>query len=1284
MTQTRTKLSTVLRRTVVLLLLAVCVLSTWLVTTASGLRTVDRFAQQWLPGSIAYERLDGRIIGSVEVYGLRFTDERTRVSIRRVAIDFNLIDLLRDRLFVEYLRLDVVQVQQLADPPTSEPATPFEVPRAISIPFSIEVEHVQVNNAELWLGDAHQIVDHLTLGASWLEEEIVIRELQLSAPEVKVTGEATLQPYEDFRLRSALNAEINIEDWATFVGAVTVAGSLEQLIINLEIGAPYNLLSQATLTELVDANRTLTAPQLDAQLDFSVRRLTMLNPALPEMDGSVRARATGKLDALTVTGHVEATDPTGLTGSARLAATAQPETIKLAALEASITDPSRGLQLPITVTGVIPITGDADISLNAAVHYASYRFAKEQTLGYDGVVQLDGNIEGVRFELLGETSFAEQSNPVAASGHVTPRGLAIDTLNLTVGRSDLALHGELDWSDASDWQGTLQLQGRAIDPSLFVSHAAGRIDLDATLIAGGEWYLQSALVTLDGQLVDAPLNATMQAELSADHAEVSVQSSSLAALEFGCNGTLALRETVTQAFACRLARSPLDAAGQVFNRALTGHISADARLSGSWQEPTLTGQVGVAELTLDRTHSLGALEATFDLSLDAHADSKLRVHATELATTDISVQNVLMEASGPLNNQSVELSVDGASYVTAAGHEVSAALSTSAVAGRQDTGRWQFEANDLDLSLTNLRTQKTELWRLKEASRGAWENGGVEIEKTCLAERHHQTGELCISSGNSATVLELTTFNIDLLNAFLPLTFEISGSLAGRAAITDETGPQVELQADGLVIQSQELESVETSAPTSLQFATSHLTLTPVQAGRSQLSFSAPILGENDTTAGRLQLDGALDLADIQSLEGRLRVDLPTLELVSAFVPALTALTGTLHATVDIAGDLTSPHLSGNGNLTLASASIVGSGVQLRDGLFDVTLDEQTGVVTGSVGSGDGVVQLDATMTIQDGVQVSGRVSGQNFVARNTATEVVHVSPDLTFRYADARLGLRGSLAVPVAEVTLESTPSGAVQASRDQVIVGADTGSEDAMNVDAQVSVSLGDNVRLEGLGLTAVLGGQLTIRDRGDTPVTASGEIIIEEGQYKAYGQDLKIEQGRLLFAGGPIDDPGLNIRAERQATLDVTVGVNVGGVLSQPELKLFSDPSLPESDQLSYLVFGRPLSGGTSSEQAMLQQAALAVGLQGGELLTSRLSNRLNVDELSIGSEPGASAEQAALVIGKFLTPRLYVSYGYGLFNPISTLKMEYRLSPRWRVVTQSTNEASGGDIQWVFER
>jgi translocation and assembly module TamB len=238
---------------------------------------------------------------------------------------------------------------------------------------------------------------------------------------------------------------------------------------------------------------------------------------------------------------------------------------------------------------------------------------------------------------------------------------------------------------------------------------------------------------------------------------------------------------------------------------------------------------------------------------------------------------------------------------------------------------------------------------------------------------------------------------------------------------------------------------------------------------------------------------------------------------------------------------------------------------------------------------------------------------------------------------------------------------------------------------VGARVRLVLGDAVEIDGFGLSGKLLGNVMLVDQPRQPANATGEISIADGRYEAYGQKLAIRTGRLLFAGGAVTKPGLDIEAVRKPVPDVLVGVKVRGGLQAPKFTLFSEPAMSQSAQLSWLVLGRPLERGTSdNERSTMEAAALALGMSGGETIGKRVGDQLGLDEVSIGSQAGEDETQASLLVGKYLTPELFVSYGIGLFEPISTLSLRYALSSRWKLVGQASVIDSSADLIYQIDR
>jgi translocation and assembly module TamB len=193
--------------------------------------------------------------------------------------------------------------------------------------------------------------------------------------------------------------------------------------------------------------------------------------------------------------------------------------------------------------------------------------------------------------------------------------------------------------------------------------------------------------------------------------------------------------------------------------------------------------------------------------------------------------------------------------------------------------------------------------------------------------------------------------------------------------------------------------------------------------------------------------------------------------------------------------------------------------------------------------------------------------------------------------------------------------------------------------------------------------------------------GELVVKDGIYKAYGQDLTLERGRVIFAGGPLNNPGLDLRAYRKADDGVVAGLNIRGTLESPETTIYSDPPMAQDQALAYILLGHPLGQATPQEGSMLANAANSLGLKGGNLVAKKLGARYGLEEARIESTGGI--KEASLVVGKYLSPRLYVTYGIGLFEPISTFRIRYILGRDWTIQAEQGKE-TGADFLYTVER
>jgi autotransporter translocation and assembly factor TamB len=448
-------------------------------------------------------------------------------------------------------------------------------------------------------------------------------------------------------------------------------------------------------------------------------------------------------------------------------------------------------------------------------------------------------------------------------------------------------------------------------------------------------------------------------------------------------------------------------------------------------------------------------------------------------------------------------------------------------------------------------------------------------------------------------------------------------------------------------------------------------------------------LDNGDRIEGRVRLPGLMARAGVmksQPIEGELSARLSRLELLPALFPDVEDTRGELHASLALGGTLGDPRITGRVTLADGTAQVPRLGLTLK--AIELTAESD----------GQNRIRFEGRLSSGGELRFNGRMQWPSGDARDWSAELalkgerveavkipeawVLVSPDLRLRARPRRVDVEGELVVPEARIEPLQT-SAAVPVSRDVILVNAPddlaTGRT-PWDLHSQVRVTLGDKVRFKGFGLTGNITGSVTATDEPEKITTARGELNVNAGKYQAYGRDLDVERGRLIFAGGPIDNPGIDARAVRRVG-EVLAGISVRGTLKSPVLTLFSDPPMPQTDILSYLILGQPLQQASTAEGRTLLGAASALTLTGGDRLARDIGARFGFEEVAI--QTSGTPGEASLVVGRYLSPKLFIAYSVGLFEQINLLRLRYQLSSRWTVQTE-TGTYSGADLLFTIER
>jgi len=427
-------------------------------------------------------------------------------------------------------------------------------------------------------------------------------------------------------------------------------------------------------------------------------------------------------------------------------------------------------------------------------------------------------------------------------------------------------------------------------------------------------------------------------------------------------------------------------------------------------------------------------------------------------------------------------------------------------------------------------------------------------------------------------------------------------------------------------------------------------------------------------------------------LSGVMSLSSSDAQLIPVFFADVDRARGTLASFLEVSGTPEAPQLTGQLKLLQGELDFYQTNLALRQMTLDANLNADT---TGqhlafTAQSATGVKADQGKFTAsgefawaRDDLAGSLHLQGDRLLVADLPEYHVLATPDLTFKINNRSIDVSGEVLIPEARLQPKAVV-GAVQKSVDARFVNDQTLPESQQwQVRSRVTIRMGDEVSFDGFGLQGKLAGAVTTQMQSGKTASGTGELSINNGRYEAYSQKLDIKRGRLIFNDTALGDPGLDIQAERainDPTMgDITVGVYVRGVLHAPRLQFYSEPAMNQTQIVSYLLVGKPLDSLQGQEATNVRSASNTLALQGGGYLAGQLGRRIGLEE--VGVETDAN-NQSSLVLGKFLSPRLFVSYGISLTEAINTFKLRYILGKHWQVKTEA-GEAKSADLEFKIE-
>ncbi len=1239
---------------VLVLLLLVGAAAWWLLGTRAGLGFALSRANALTDGTLQVGEARGRLIGPLDLTNIHYDDGKgTRIDIDHAHLELRSWPLISRRAHIRDLQLDGIAITLPENPP----------PRTDPVQFSLEpsvqlwVDRAQARDVRVTRGQ-HTLfaAARIDLRGKWTSSGLDLQQLDVRAPQGYITVDGTLA--KDAGYHADTRASFAWKAGSTWYAGALVArsdGERARLAFNLSRPMAATLQMDMAQTGAHDWTASLDAPAFDPTPLLGDGSLSRLGVDLRGHGDRHHANLSGRLDLDDVALMLQPL-------RTRFDDDFQQFTIDQLALG------SPQFKGQLQASGVLQL-GQPTPRVKLDVQWNDLQLPESlagQILDSRGKLTLEGTAQS--YHAQGDVAIGPPGRLAALSLNLdgSPERIELHSLDLKQAQGGMQASGVLTLKPVLAWQA--QARATRLDPGQLFAGWNGALDFDltskGTLPADGP-DASFELRQLGGRLRARAVSGSGRLHLTpAEVLDGKLQLSS-------GRSTLGIiaKPGDSNDIDVKLAVASL---GDWLPDA-SGRLDGQFNVRGKMPALSVNGQLHGSTLVW-RGQRAEKVELQASIPDISKISGKLGLQASGVHAQGLTFQQLVLRAEGSQRDHQLTL--------TARGTQLSGALSVHGA--MRSPGHW-----DGTLATLDLQPQGLPPWRLLQPSRLRYTGGAMSLSELCLTAG---TPQLCASAsqdkgGNLDASYRLQALPLGLLlnaagQADLPL--RVDGELSGsgklrRNAAGAWSGTASISSPQGSVTWTDRAEEPV------LQYAQLNATadLTPA---RQRFEVHSAIDSDG-------RLDGHLAISGAErSLAGEVDLRLNQLTFVELLSHEVANVKGRLAGSFRIDGTIAQPLLHGRADITNFALELPSAGLKLKQGTLTAsTADGHTINLQGSVHSGAGQVAISGSMGLDAGARSTVTLKGSQFTAMDIPAARVVVSPDLLLRRDANGLNIGGRLTVESAEVNLDRLPgTGATHASPDVVVVDEARQQQAAskLPISARIVVTLGPKTHVVGLGLDGTLDGQLTVIEQPGRVTTGQGQVAVS-GTYRAYGQNLVIQRGQLLFASTPLANPGLNIRATRSldpnATVDSgqQVGLQIAGTAQQPVLTVFSNPPMEQSDALSYLVTGKPLSQVSGGEGDTVNAAAQALGSAAGNLLARRIGAEIGVDDIGVSSSD-ALGGTSAFTVGKYLSPRLYLSYGVGLFEPGTVITLRYRISQRWNFEAQSATGFSRASLNYRIEK
>jgi len=1229
----------------VLVLLAPTAFVSYVVTTESGLQFVARRLGKVGPVTINITDVHGTLVRGVSFSSLRIQHKRVDIQVGPSTGRIELLPLLLRRIKVPQFTTGDIAIQVF---PADGPHTPW-TPHFLPATLRIDVGAVQINRVTITAGEHKVEFSGLRGIVTILPKQLRVRSGVIDFEALHAEGNVRLRAADPLGVSGDVNLLYRPEGQPQWRIAANISGDLNRMPIKAKILAPFKADTNGVALTLTSGWRYEGHARAS---DFDLATFGGTS-ALGLLAGELDITA----DAKEYTAHGNVIVPLFEAGPLASTFTGFYSNKQLEIRSASFTHAASGTTAK--VHGQVELV-EGGPRLELSGDWSRFRWplaTKEPAFNSArGTFRLSG-LKPWKLEADGLVS-ANGFNDLPGSIRGT---LATDSLLISSGRVGVlggtaTFTGDARWNPAQSWH----IKGHAenFDPTSIRPDLPGRLSFDFD--ARGAPFGGAAALDLDLQR----LGGTLRAQNASGSGHFSRAAGSE---DWQFKGVdLRLGRTHVQLDGGLGARSDLRFALEAEDLSLLdpdarGRVTASGRFAGTSEAPILLVKARGTDFEW-RDYQLAALNADVDIDLGTSRRTEGQVELAGLHFAGRTVQRAQLQLQGTMDAQHLLLEVDAPPLRSALAAE-----------GVFADGLWRGQ-------ITSLAIDGERDLRLKLEGQAPLRFSAKEfhVDDLCIKGTTERlcTAALLDPNGLWRVQFNATDLPLSALTAGLTADVDYDGTIALGGEATGAPGVPITGNLRAQLQGAQLRHKLSNGREEKLSLGNGGVAArATADAFNVEVSLDA---GDAGRVLGRL--DGQRNTPDWHDhpIQGSLDADTAGLGLLDLYLGGIDRASGRITTKVGIGGTLGQPTLEGTLQLRDAQIDIFQVNLSMRDLSLDARFNANSLDLTGQSRVGEGTAKFNGRIAWRDREPYGNlHVEGENLRVVDVPEARIDASPNLDFKLTGRRIDASGEVRLPSARLE-PADLTNAVLASGDEVLVGAPP--EDPASrwiVVSDIRLTLGDNVHINSLGLTGTLGGSILLRTDESQVTRGQGELNVTTGKYMAMGRLLDIERGRLIFSNGPVGDPGIDLRAEKEFP-DITAGVNVRGTLRAPRMTFYSEPAISQSQIASLLLAGGSLeSVQGSSEPGAARNDLLA---QGGAIIGQRFGSHVGIDEVSIESNLDS---QTSLVLGRYLSPRLYIGYGISLSEAINTLKLRYTIGDRWTFRTEAGEEQSA-DIVFTIRK